>query len=227
MDWHIVSENLPRLFDGLWVTIQLTSLSVSIGLGIALVLALMHTSNIVFLKWPSSLIMLFFRGTPLLVQLFLVYYGSGQFRHELDEIGLWVYFRQTFFCAVLTLALNTGAYSAEILIGSIKSVDKKQVEAGRAIGMSGVMLYRRIILPQAMRIAWSAYANEIIFIMQATSLVSIITLLDLTGIAGKIISKTFAVYEVYIAVALMYLALTYFMAFMFSRIEKYLRKHEA
>ncbi len=171
--------------------------------------------------------MLFFRGTPLLVQLFLVYYGSGQFRHELDEIGLWVYFRQTFFCAVLTLALNTGAYSAEILIGSIKSVDKKQVEAGRAIGMSGVMLYRRIILPQAMRIAWSAYANEIIFIMQATSLVSIITLLDLTGIAGKIISKTFAVYEVYIAVALMYLALTYFMAFMFSRIEKYLRKHEA
>jgi octopine/nopaline transport system permease protein/arginine/ornithine transport system permease protein len=92
--------------------------------------------------------------------------------------------------------------------------------------MSGVTLYRRIIFPQALRIAWSAYANEIIFIMQATSLVSIITLLDLTGVAGKIISKTFAVYEVYIIVALLYLAFTYLLVFLFSRVEKYLRRHE-
>ncbi|MGH1426637.1 MAG: ABC transporter permease [Arenicella sp.] len=226
MDWNIVWDNFPRLLDGLFVTVQITSLGVAIGSIIAVVLAMMHISNIAILKWPASTFVLFIRGTPLLVQLFLIYYGSGQFRHELDAIGLWTYFRETYFCAVLALALNTGAYSAEIFIGSIKSVDKKQVEAGRAYGMSGITLYRRVIFPQALRIAWSAYANEIIFIMQATSLVSIITLLDLTGVAGKIISKTFAVYEVYIAVALMYLAFTYTLVFIFSRIEKYLRRHE-
>ncbi len=226
MDWNIVWDNFPRLLDGLFVTVQITSLGVAIGSIIAVVLATMHISNIAILKWPASTFVLFIRGTPLLVQLFLIYYGSGQFRHELDAIGLWTYFRETYFCAVLALALNTGAYSAEIFIGSIKSVDKKQVEAGRAYGMSGITLYRRVIFPQALRIAWSAYANEIIFIMQATSLVSIITLLDLTGVAGKIISKTFAVYEVYIAVALMYLAFTYTLVFIFSRIEKYLRRHE-
>ena len=226
MDWNIVWDNFPRLLDGLLVTVQITSLGVAIGSVIALALAVMHISNIAILKWPASTFILFVRGTPLLVQLFLIYYGSGQFRHELDAIGLWVYFRETYFCAVLALALNTGAYSAEIFIGSIKSVDKKQIEAGRAYGMSGLTLYQRIVFPQALRIAWSAYANEIIFIMQATSLVSIITLLDLTGIAGKIISKTFAVYEVYIAVALMYLAFTYTLVFVFSRIENYLRRHE-
>ncbi len=226
MDWNIVWDNFPRLLDGLFVTVQITSLGVAIGSIIAVVLAMMHISNITILKWPASTFVLFIRGTPLLVQLFLIYYGSGQFRHELDAIGLWTYFRETYFCAVLALALNTGAYSAEIFIGSIKSVDKKQIEAGRAYGMSGITLYRRVIFPQALRIAWSAYANEIIFIMQATSLVSIITLLDLTGVAGKIISKTFAVYEVYIAVALMYLAFTYTLVFIFSRIEKYLRRHE-
>jgi len=227
MDWHIVWQNFPSLLEGFWVTIQLTVLSVSIGLMLALVLALMQISNISWLKWPSSTITFFFRGTPLLVQLFLIYYGSGQFRTELEELGLWVYFRQTFFCAVLTLALNTGAYTAEILVGSIKAVDRKQLEAAKAVGMPVTLMYRRIVLPQAFRIAWSSYANEIIFIMQATSLVSIITLLDLTGVAGKVISKTFAVYEIYIAVALMYLALTYLMVFVFSRIEKYLRRHEA
>lgn len=226
MDWNIVWDNFPRLLDGLFVTVQITSLGVAIGSIIAVVLAMMHISNIAILKWPASTFVLFIRGTPLLVQLFLIYYGSGQFRHELDAIGLWTYFRETYFCAVLALALNTGAYSAEIFIGSIKSVDKKQIEAGRAYGMSGITLYRRVVFPQALRIAWSAYANEIIFIMQATSLVSIITLLDLTGVAGKIISKTFAVYEVYIAVALMYLAFTYTLVFIFSRIEKYLRRHE-
>lgn len=226
MDWNIVWEHFPRLLEGLWVTIQITCLGVAIGSVIAVTLAMMQISNVAVLKWPSSMFVLFIRGTPLLVQLFLIYYGSGQFRQELEAVGLWTYFRETYFCAVLALALNTGAYSAEIFIGSIKSVDKKQVEAGRAYGMSGFNLYKRIVFPQALRIAWSAYANEIIFIMQATSLVSIITLLDLTGIAGQIISRTFAVYEVYIIVALMYLAFTYSLIFMFSRIEKYLRRHE-
>ena len=169
---------------------------------------------------------LFFRGTPLLVQLFLVYYGSGQFRDELDSIGLWSLFREAYFCAIFVLALNTAAYSAEIFSGAIRSVDKNQIEAGRAVGMTSLVLYRRIVLPQAMRIGWTSYSNEIIFIMQATSLVSIITVLDLTGVAGRIISKTFAIYEVYIAITLMYLVITYSMVFIFSRLEKRLNRHK-
>jgi len=226
MNWSVIADNFPFLMEGLWVTLQITALAVFIGLAIAIPFALMRNSKNQFMSWFASLFILFFRGTPLLVQLFLIYYGSGQFRAELEFVGLWVYFRETFFCAVLALALNTGAYSAEIFSGAIRSVDKNQIEAGRAYGMSGFTLYRRIILPQALRIAWNSYANEIIFIMQATSLVSIITLLDLTGAAGRVISKTFAVYEVYIFIALMYLAITYCLVFIFSRIEIKLRQHQ-
>jgi octopine/nopaline transport system permease protein/arginine/ornithine transport system permease protein len=215
------------LLEGFWLTVQLTLSSVGIGLMMALVLALMSLSKNIALQWPSKAIIFFFRGTPLLVQLFLVYHGSGQFRDELEVVGLWTYFRDGYFCAVLVLSLNTAAYSAEIIAGAIKSVDPKQVEAGKAFGMSRWTLYKRIILPQAARIGWTGYSNEIIFIMQATSLVSVITLLDLTGVAGRIISKTFAVYEVYIGVALLYLVITYTMVFIFSRVEKYLNRHKA
>ena len=220
MDWHIVWENFPALMSGFWVTVQLTSLAIIIGLIIAVILCLMTFSKHIVLRWPSETIIFFFRGTPLLVQLYLVYYGSGQFREALDAIGLWVYFREAYFCAALTLAFNTGAYSAEIFNGAMKSVDKGQIEAGKACGMSAFKLFQRIIFPQALRTSWAAYGNEIIFIMQATSLVSIITLLDITGVAGRIISKTFAIYEVYIAIAIMYLVITYSLVFLFKFIEK-------
>ncbi len=226
MSWYVVWENFAWLMEGFWVTVQLTSTSVFIGLFIALFLAIMKLSPIIIYRWPAETIIFFFRGTPLLVQLFLVYYGSGQFRHELDAIGLWTYFREGYFCAVFVLALNTAAYSSEIFAGAIKSVDKKQIEAGKAFGMSRWKLYQRIILPQAIRIGWTGYINEIIFIMQATSLVSIITVLDLTGVAGRIISKTFAIYEVYIAIAIMYLVITYTLVFIFSRLEKRLNRHQ-
>ncbi len=227
MSWHVIWDNAAWLLEGFWVTIQLTASAVSIGLFIALILSLLTLSTHRFYRWPAEAITFFFRGTPLLVQLFLVYHGSGQFRHELDAIGLWSYFREAYFCAVFVLALNTAAYSSEIFTGAIRSVDKNQIEAGRAVGMTSFILYRRIILPQALRIAWTGYSNEIIFIMQATSLVSIITVLDLTGVAGRIISKTFAIYEVYIAIALLYLVITYTMVFIFSRIEKRLNRHKA
>jgi len=225
MSMEMFAEYGPRLLDGFWVTIGITSLSVLIGLMLAVPVALMRLSNFKILKWPSYVFIFYFRGTPILVQLFLVYYGSGQFRVELTELGLWQYFRGAYFCAVFTLTLNTCAYTSEIFRGAIKSVSVGVIEAGRACGMSGVLLYRRVILPQALRIAWPAYGNEIIFLMQASSLVSIITLLDLTGVARRIISETFAVYEVYILVALLYLIITYILAFIFKRIERYLQRH--
>lgn len=216
---EIFLNSWPRLLDGFWVTVSITSLAVFIGTLFAVPIALMRLSNNRILSWISLAFTFYFRGTPLLVQLFLVYYGSGQFRIELTELGLWTYFREAYFCAVFTLMLNTCAYSAEIFKGAIESVSRGAIEAGKACGMSGFLLFRRIIFPQALRISWPAYGNEVIFIMQASSLVSVITLLDLTGVGRKLVSETFAVYEVYIMVALMYLVITYAIAFLFKRIE--------
>ncbi len=153
------------------------------------------------------------------MQIFLIYYGSGQFRPLLEDLGLWTLFREPYFCAVLTLTLNTAAYTAEILRGGIMAVPHGEIEAARACGMSGPLLYRRIILPKAFRIALPAYSNEVVFLFQATSLVSIITLLDLTGIARIIVARSFAVYEIYITAGIIYLIITYGILWIFKRVE--------
>jgi ABC-type arginine/histidine transport system permease subunit len=161
----------------------------------------------------------YFRGTPLLVQIFLIYYGSGQFQEFLSDIGLWTYFRQAHFCAILTLALNTAAYTTEILRGAIQAVPHGEIEAARACGMSGSLLYRRIILPKAFRLAWPAYTNEVVFLLQATSLVSIITVMDITGVARVIAARSFAFYELFLTAAVIYLILVYGVLFLFKKIE--------
>jgi octopine/nopaline transport system permease protein/arginine/ornithine transport system permease protein len=174
---------------------------------------------------PVRTFVFYFRGTPLLVQIFLIYYGSGQFREFLESVGLWIFFREPYFCAVLTLTLNTAAYTAYILRGAIQNVPFGEVEAARAAGMSGVLLYRRIIMPKAFLLALPAYANEVVFLLQATSLVSIITLLDLTGIARIIVARSFAVYEIYITAGIIYLIVTYGLLFAFKKVEHLLSGH--
>lgn len=221
----IVIESLPQLLDGAWITIQLTFLSVGIGLFLALPCALMRVSGKLWMNIPAQAFILYFRGTPLLVQIFLIYYGSGQFREFLDSVGLWYFFREAYFCSVLSLTLNTAAYTAEILRGAIQSVPWGEVEAGRACGMSTSLLYRRIILPKAFRLAWPAYTNEVVFLLQASSLVSIITVMDITGVARVIAARSFAIYELYIAAAVLYLILVYGLLFIFRRIENRITRH--
>lgn len=227
MEFSVVLENLPKLLQGAQLTLEITLLSLMIGLVIAVPVALMRLSKHPLLWMPAYGYILYFRGTPLLIQLFLIYYGSGQFRPELSDLGLWGLFREAYFCGVLALTLNTGAYTAEIFRGAIQAVPAGDIEAAKACGMSRILIFRRIILPKAIRLAWPMYGNEVVFLMQATSLVSVITLLDLTGIAGRIISKTFAVYEIYIMTALLYLAITYAIVFLFKRIENRLNRHLA
>ncbi|WP_335337201.1 ABC transporter permease [Sedimenticola thiotaurini] len=227
MDLEVIWENLPKLLQGAQLTLEITVISLLIGLAIAIPFALMRLSRHAVLWMPAYAYILYFRGTPLLVQLFLIYYGSGQFRAELSDLGLWGFFRDAYFCGVVALTLNTGAYTAEILRGAIQAVPAGDIEAARACGMSKVLMYRRIILPKAIRLAWPMYGNEVVFLMQATSLVSVITLLDLTGVAGRIISKTFAVYEIYITTAVLYLIITYAIVFVFRRIERRLNRHQA
>lgn len=221
----IVWESLPRLLEGARVTIEITALSVVIGLVLAVPLALLRISANPLLWMPAYGYILYFRGTPLLVQIFLIYYGSGQFVPELQAIGLWGFFRQAWFCAVLSLTLNTAGYTAEILRGAIQAVPHGEIEAARACGMSGWLLYRRIILPKAFRLALPAYSNEVVFLFQATSLVSIISLMDLTGVARVIAARSFAFYELYITAGAIYLVITYGILFIFRRVEYRLSGH--
>ena len=191
----------------------------------AVPLGIMYIAKNPLIWAPVRAYVFYFRGTPILVQIFLIYYGSGQFRHLFEAAGLWVFFREPYFCAVLTLTLNTAAYTAYILRGAIQNVPFGEVEAARACGMSGGLLYRRIILPKAFHLALPAYTNEVVFLLQSTSLVSIITLLDLTGIARIIVARSFAVYEIYITAAVLYLIVTYAMLFAFRKIEHRLSGH--
>jgi arginine/ornithine transport system permease protein len=221
----IVIESLPRLMSGTWVTVQITALSVVIGLCLAVPLALMRVARSRLLSVPSYVFCFYFRGTPLLVQIFLIYYGSGQFVDFLDTLGLWQFFKQAYFCAVLALTLNTAAYTAEILRGAIEAVPWGEVEAARACGMNTRVMFRRIILPKAFRLAWPAYTNEVVFLLQATSLVSIITVMDLTGVTRVISARSFAFYEMFIAAALIYLVMVYGVLFVFRRIEHRISAH--
>jgi His/Glu/Gln/Arg/opine family amino acid ABC transporter permease subunit len=222
---ELIIDSLPRLLSGAWLTVQITVLSVTIGLVLATGLALLRLSRNPLVQVPTYAFIFFFRGTPLLVQLFLIYYGSGQFVPELRAVGLWGLFREAYFCGVLTLTLNTAAYTAEIIRGAIMGVPRGEIEAARACGMRRGLLYRRIILPKAARLAWPAYTNEVIFLLQATSLVSVITLMDITGVAGTIAERSFAFYEMYLTAAAMYLVLVYGVLFVFKRIENRLMGH--
>lgn len=225
MNLELIWTSLPSLFQGALLTIEITALSVLIGLVLAVPLALLRVARNPLLRWPVYGYIFYFRGTPLLVQIFLIYYGSGQFRPLLEDVGLWTFFREAYFCAVLTLTLNTAAYTAEILRGAIQAVPHGEIEAGRACGMSNLLLYRRIVLPKAFRLALPAYSNEVVFLFQATSLVSIITLMDLTGVARVIVARTFHVYEIYLTAAAIYLAITYLILWVFRRVEHRLSGH--
>lgn len=191
----------------------------------AVPLSLMRVSPNPILRVPVYGFIFYFRGTPLLVQIFLIYYGSGQFQELLSQIGLWTFFREAHFCAILSLTLNTAAYTAEILRGAIQAVPFGEIEAARAAGMSKGLLYRRIILPKAFRLAWPAYTNEVVFLLQATSLVSIITVMDITGVVRVIAARSFAFYELFITAALLYLGLVYGVLFLFRKVEFRLTRH--
>jgi len=225
MDLEIVWQSLPRLLDGAVLTVEITVQALILGFCLAVPLALLRVSRNPALWMPVYGFIFYFRGTPLLVQIFLIYYGSGQFRPLLSDIGLWPLFREAYFCAILALTLNTAAYSAEIFRGAIQAVPRGDIEAARSLGMSGALLYRRIVLPQAFRLALPAYTNEVVFLLQATSLVSIITLLDLTGVARIIVARSFEPYKLYITAGLIYLAMTYVVVLGSRLLERRLSRH--
>ncbi len=185
-----ILQYLPKILSGTAITIELTVLSVSIGLTIAIILTLAHKSNLWFLKFPINAYVFFIRGTPMLLQFFLIYFGSGQFVW-LRATPLWDIFKSPIACAVIALAINTSAYTMVLFRGAINSVPKGEVEACQALGMSYLQTLWRVVLPRAIRIALPAYSNEVIMILKGTSLASTITVLELTGITRQIIAQTY------------------------------------
>jgi His/Glu/Gln/Arg/opine family amino acid ABC transporter permease subunit len=225
MDFALIWTSLPRLLTGGLLTIKITAITIVTGLVVAIPVALMRASRNPFLWAPAYGYIFFIRGTPLLAQMVLIYYGSGEFRDFFESIGLWVFLKEPFFAAILTLTINTSAYTAELFRGAIQAVPKGDIEAARALGMSRLLQYRRIILPQAFRLALPAYGNEVILLFQSTSLISIITLLDLTGVARIIAAQTFAVYDIYFTAGAIYLIITYGILWIFNKVESRLMRH--
>jgi octopine/nopaline transport system permease protein len=207
MDLDFLGETWLALLSGLPLTLKLAGGSILSGGVLALLLALMTLSGQPLLAWPARTFVFVFRGTPLLVQVFLIYYGLGQFRPTLQAWGLWWFFREAYWCALLALSLNTAAYASEIMRGAVLSVPHGQIEAGRAAGMGRFTLARRVVGPIALRQALPAYSNEIISMVKATSLASIITLAEVTFIAQKLISQTFRAVEIFVCAGSIYLIL--------------------
>ncbi|TGT91286.1 MULTISPECIES: ABC transporter permease [unclassified Mesorhizobium] len=224
MDFSFFLDALMRLVPGVPLTLQLAFISVGLGMLLALMLALLRLSGSLVLQWIARAYIFAFRSTPLLVQIFLLYYGLGQFEAIRYSV-LWPILRQPYWCAIIALALNTAAYGSEIIRGGLQSVPEGQIEAARACGMGRLLVFRRIILPLAIRQALPAYGNEVILMVKATALASVITMMEITGLAAKLISESYRAVEVFIVAGSIYLAINYVITRIIHLLEYRLTPH--
>ena len=224
MDFQLMLASLPNLLSGTLLTLELVALSLVSGIMVAIPIALMRVSRHIFLKGPAYGYIFFFRGTPLLVQIFLIYYGFSQFV-AVRESMLWPILREPYWCSIIAFTLNTSAYTGEILRGAIQTVDAGQIEAGLSIGMPRWHLFRRIIGPQAARLALHGYSNEIVLLIKSSSLASTVTLLELTGMTRNIIADTFMPIELFALASGVYLFLIFIVTRIFMAIEYALSGH--
>ena len=214
MNFVAIAESLPTYWQGLLTTLQLLALALAFGSLAALPLGVMRASSRRWLMAPVWCYTGLVRGTPLLVQLFLVYYGLAQFDAVRDS-PLWPWLSDARLCAVLAFGLNTCAYTTEMIAGAIRATPHGEVEAARAFGMPWAMRMRRIVLPSALRRCLPAYSNEVIMMLHGTSLASTVTLLDLTGAAREMNSRFYLPFEAFVTAAVFYLALTFVLVALF------------
>lgn len=207
MNLAAIAESLPLYASGAWVTLQLLAISLLAGLASALPLAVLRSQPSPWLRGPVWGFTYVIRGTPLLVQLFLVYYGLAQFEAVRASVA-WPWLQSAWFCACLAFAINTCAYTTEIIAGAIRATPHGELEAARALGLTRPQLWRRILLPAALRRALPAYGNEAVLMLHATSLASVVTLLDLTGAAREVNARHYIPFEAFLTAAALYLLLT-------------------
>ena len=219
MDLELMASSFPKLLNATLVTLKLLSLSLIFGLILGLFFAILRLNKNIFLNRFSYFYSYIFRGTPLLVQIFIIYFGLGQIEF-LRSSFLWIILKEPYWCAIIAFSLNTGAYTSEILRSAFETINKGFIEAGDSLGISKKIIFYKIQIPIAIRQSLPAYGNEIILMLKGTSLASTVTLMDLTGVAKYIISTTFKPIEVFIVAGGIYL----FMTFIIHNFIKYLEK---
>ena len=219
MDLDLMISSFPKLLNATLVTLKLLSLSLIFGLILGLFFAILRLNKNIFLNKLSYFYSYIFRGTPLLVQIFIIYFGLGQLEF-LRSSFLWVILKEPYWCAIIAFSLNTGAYTSEILRSAFETINKGFIEAGDSLGISKKIIFYKIQIPIAIRQSLPAYGNEIILMLKGTSLASTVTLMDLTGVAKYIISTTFKPIEVFIVAGGIYL----FMTFIIHNFIRYLEK---
>ena len=212
-------NSFPKLLSAAAITLKLLSVSLIIGLFIGLLFAILRLNKNIFVNRFAYGYSYLFRGTPLLVQIFIIYFGLGQIEY-LRTTFLWTILKEPYWCAIIAFALNTGAYTSEILRSAFQTIKPGIIEAGRSLGISSKIIFYKIQIPIAIRQSLPAYGNEIILMMKGTSLASTVTLMDLTGVAKYIISTTFRPVEVFIVAGGIYL----FMTFIIHNLIKFLEK---
>ena len=211
--------SFPKLLSATLVTLKLLSVSLIIGIFLGLFFVILRTNKNIFINKFAYGYSYVFRGTPLLVQIFIIYFGLGQIEY-LRSTFLWIILKEPYWCAIIAFALNTGAYTSEILRSAFQTIRPGIIEAGKSLGISSKIIFYKIQIPIAIRQSLPAYGNEIILMMKGTSLASTVTLMDLTGVAKYIISTTFKPIEVFIVAGGIYL----FMTFLIHNLIRYLEK---
>ena len=219
MDLELMANSFPKLLNAAVITLKLLSASLIIGLFVGLFFAILRLNKNIFLNKFAYGYSYVFRGTPLLVQIFIIYFGLGQIEY-LRSTFLWVILKEPYWCAIIAFALNTGAYTSEILRSAFQTIKPGIVEAGKSLGISNKIIFYKIQIPIAIRQSLPAYGNEIILMMKGTSLASTVTIMDLTGVAKYIISTPFKPIEVFIVAGGIYL----FMTFIIHNLIKFLEK---
>ena len=224
-DLSLIVESVPMMLAGIGITLKLLVVSGLLGLMLAICLLLMRISGKWYLNIPAQIYIYIFRGTPILVQIFIIYYGLPQF-DAIRESIFWPILREPTGCAILALTLNTGAYVSEILRGGVLGVGKGLMEAGSALGLSSRQKFIYITAPIATRLALPAYSNDVISLLKSTALASTITIADMTGIARTIVAETYAPYEIYMSLAVIYMIFTFGIQKLFGAIghQKNLKK---
>ena len=219
MDFDLMITSFPKLLGATVITLKLLSASLFFGLFLGLFFAILRLNKNIFVNKFAYGYSYVFRGTPLLVQIFIIYFGLGQIEY-LRSTVLWVVLKEPYWCAIIAFTLNTGAYTSEILRSAFQTIKPGIIEAGKSLGISNKIIFYKIQIPIAIRQSLPAYGNEIILMMKGTSLASTVTLMDLTGVAKYIISTTFKPIEVFIVAGGIYL----FMTFIIHNAIKYLEK---
>ncbi|MGE4239859.1 ABC transporter permease [Ramlibacter sp.] len=224
MDWQLMLDSLPLLWQGTLLTAELFAISVLAATLVAVPLAIARVQPQRWLRWPIEAFSQVFRGTPLLVQIFIVYYGLAQIE-AVRESWAWPYLRKPYWCALITLTLNTAAYLVHILRGAIEAVPRGEVEAAQAFGFTFRSLYLSVILPRAVLLALPSYGNELIKSVKRTSLASTITLAELTGVANTLVSRTFAPYEIFLVAGAIYLVFAFAANHLVRLLERRMSRH--